>query len=190
MSTRLIHITEEDLRRLHHLLGAVGRQPGHDQDHRETLRQEIDRAVVLNAADLPEDVVTMRTRVRVRDLESGQLADYTVVYPWEADIQSNRISVLAPLGTALLGYREGDDIEWPIPKGLRRLRVERILRQPEAARRRDSPLPPGSAPSAATHAAGAHAGSAPSGDSLLHYDELDRRLMDTFPASDAVARYI
>jgi regulator of nucleoside diphosphate kinase len=77
----------------------------------------------------------MRTLVRIRDLESGLQGDYTLVYPWEADVDSNRVSVLAPLGTALLGYREGDQIEWHMPGGMRRLRVEKILHQPEAKQR-------------------------------------------------------
>jgi regulator of nucleoside diphosphate kinase len=135
MPTRSIRITGQDMQRLRHLLGTTTRASARDQEHLETLWEELDRAIVVSAEDAPADVITMRTRVRVRDLESGQRDEYTVVYPWEADVASNRVSVLAPLGTALLGYREGDQLEWRMPGGVRRLRVEKILDQPEATRR-------------------------------------------------------
>src|SRR5688572_8144847 len=104
MPTRSIHITEQDMQRLRQLLVAPNRTTARDQEHLETLWQELDRAIVVSTADAPQDVITMRTRVSVRDLGSGQHGEYTLVYPWEADVASNRISVLAPLGTALLGY--------------------------------------------------------------------------------------
>jgi regulator of nucleoside diphosphate kinase len=75
----------------------------------------------------------MQSRVRVRDLGSGQDTVYTLVFPREADVNAGRLSVLAPIGTALLGYRQGDEIEWPVPGGLRRLKVMKVLFQPEAA---------------------------------------------------------
>jgi len=71
--------------------------------------------------------------VRVRDMKSGAEMDISVVFPSEADSEQGKISVLAPIGTALLGYRVGDVVEWKVPGGLRRLKVERILYQPEAA---------------------------------------------------------
>jgi regulator of nucleoside diphosphate kinase len=135
MSGRSIHVTSDDIQRLRHILSAPGVGSTRDQAHLQTLWEELDRAVVVSAEETPPDVVTMRTLVRIRDLESGLQGDYTLVYPWEADVDSNRVSVLAPLGTALLGYREGDQIEWHMPGGMRRLRVEKILHQPEAKQR-------------------------------------------------------
>jgi regulator of nucleoside diphosphate kinase len=135
MSARSIHVTGQDMQRLRHILSAPGVASTRDQGHLQTLWEELDRAVVVSAEETPPDVVTMRTLVRIRDLESGLQGDYTLVYPWEADVDSNRVSVLAPLGTALLGYREGDQIEWRMPGGVRRLRVEKILDQPEAKQR-------------------------------------------------------
>jgi regulator of nucleoside diphosphate kinase len=66
---------------------------------------------------------------------SGDLATYTLSYPVEADLDAGKLSVLAPIGTALLGYREGDVVEWPVPGGVRVLKIERLLHQPEAAAR-------------------------------------------------------
>jgi regulator of nucleoside diphosphate kinase len=135
MPARSIHVTGQDMQRLRHILSAPGGASTRDQAHLQTLREELDRAVVVSAEETPADVVTMRTLVRIRDLKSGMQGDYTLVYPWEADVDSNRVSVLAPLGTALLGYREGDQIDWRMPGGVRRLRVEKILHQPEAKQR-------------------------------------------------------
>ena len=76
----------------------------------------------------------MNSVVRVRDLDWDETETFTLVYPIEADIARNQISVLAPVGAALLGYREGDLIEWPVRDGVRRLRVKKVLtREAQAA---------------------------------------------------------
>lgn len=64
---------------------------------------------------------------------SGESNTYSLVFPTEADFAEGKISVLAPIGTAILGYRQGDTIEWPVPSGLCKLKVEEIVYQPEAA---------------------------------------------------------
>ena len=79
------------------------------------------------------DAITMRSKVRLKDLESRKEMIYSLVFPNEADIDEGRISVLAPVGTAMIGYRVGDIIEWEVPSGLRRLKVEEVLYQPEAS---------------------------------------------------------
>jgi regulator of nucleoside diphosphate kinase len=79
----------------------------------------------------------MNSTVRLRDLDTGDMETYTLVYPAEADVDEQLISVLAPIGTAILGYRVGDVIKWPVPGGFVRLRVEKILYQPERAGARD-----------------------------------------------------
>jgi regulator of nucleoside diphosphate kinase len=134
MAPRTIYITEQDATRLRRLLAARD-STARDQDHLEMLSTELDRAMDVDAAEIPPGVVTMGTRVRVQDLESREYQTYTISYPWDADVASDRVSVLAPVGTALLGYAEGDTIEWPMPGGMRRLRVEKVLYQPEAAHR-------------------------------------------------------
>jgi regulator of nucleoside diphosphate kinase len=64
--------------------------------------------------------------VTVTDLDSGREHEYTIVFPRDADLSAGRISVLAPIGTALLGYAEGDEIEWNVPGGVRRLRIDSV----------------------------------------------------------------
>lgn len=97
------------------------------------LRDELARAVLVSDDGVPSNVIKMRTRVRAG--QSGQYDDYTLAYPWEADVVSNQVLVLAPLGTVLLGYREDDHIEWRMPAGVRQLRVERILHQSTLSQR-------------------------------------------------------
>lgn len=97
------------------------------------LRDELTGGTVVAPAQVPANVVTMRSRVRVRDLRQREAQTYTLVYPDEADLARQRVSVLAPIGAALLGARAGSVIEVDAPAGRRRLKVERIEYQPEAA---------------------------------------------------------
>lgn len=125
MREQAITISETDAQRLRQLLrdrDATAR----DQEHLHELSVELERAHVLEPDRVPADVVTMGSRVRVLDRASGQRREYILVFPAEADLTTRRISVLAPLGTALLGYREGDEVEWLMPGGLRRLHIETV----------------------------------------------------------------
>jgi len=108
----------------------------------QQLEEELDRAEVVIAKDVPQDVVTMNSQIRVLDMDAHKETVYTLVFPPDADISRNRISILAPIGTALLGYRVGDVIEWQVPAGVKRLRIEEILYQPEAVGVFDSAIVP------------------------------------------------
>lgn len=133
MQERRIFITDTDRDRLEKLLLGTRLWSSRDKEHLEALEAELDAAHTVVSREIPADVVTMRSQVRVRDVKSGKEMDLTVVFPSEADSEQGKISVLAPVGTALLGYRVGDTVEWKVPGGLRRLKIERILYQPEAA---------------------------------------------------------
>ena len=129
-----IYITEVDRQRLEKLIEIASERDsmaGHENLRR--LEHELDRAETVAPKDVPADVVTMRSKVRLRDLNTGEEMVYTLVFPTEANYDEGKISVLAPVGTAMLGYRAGDTIEWQVPSGLRRLKVEELLYQPEAA---------------------------------------------------------
>jgi regulator of nucleoside diphosphate kinase len=75
----------------------------------------------------------MNSRVLLLDMDSHEEMEYTLVFPQDADPAQGKISVLAPIGTAMLGYREGDVFSWQVPDGMRRLKVQKILFQPEAS---------------------------------------------------------
>lgn len=100
----------------------------------EALELELDRAEVVSADRVPADVVTMHTRFSCRNLESGKMYEFVLVYPHEADAAEGRISVLAPVGLALIGLRVGSKIRWPLPDGrTTHLELLEVLHQPEAA---------------------------------------------------------
>jgi regulator of nucleoside diphosphate kinase len=121
-----IVITEPDARVLRGLL-STRNATDHDQEHLLDLSAELERALVLDSSLVPAHVVTMRKRIRVLDVTRGTRQEITLVGPADADVAARRISVLAPLGTALLGNSEGDEVEWEMPGGVRRLRVERVF---------------------------------------------------------------
>lgn len=99
----------------------------------DSLLEEIRKARLLEPCQIPPDVVTMRSKVRLRYLDTSRTIDIQLVYPEEADIKNGKISIFAPVATALLGYRQGDSIEWKVPGGTTHLIIEAILYQPEAA---------------------------------------------------------
>lgn len=128
-----IYVTELDYNRLNGLIDRTRERNGIDREYLKKLEAELDRAEVVDTKDIPRDVITMRSKVRLKDLVSGESNTYSLVFPTEADFSEGKISVLAPIGTAILGYRQGDTIEWSVPSGLRKLKVEEVLYQPEAA---------------------------------------------------------
>ena len=140
MTRRRIFITDDDMARLRNLVrrGKMGSR--RDRDHLEELHRELDRAEVVETGEVLSDVVTMHSKLRVRDLDSDKSMVYTIVFPVDANIEKKRISVLAPIGTALIGYRAGDIVEWATPGGTRRLQIEEVLFQPEAVGDADARL--------------------------------------------------
>lgn len=133
MGERTIYVTEFDLRRLNSLLNGARSWNKKDRDYLTRLEEELERAQVISPQDVPGDVVTMNSQARIRDLDSNEEMVFTLVFPAEADYVRGRLSILAPIGTALLGYRAGDTVEWEVPAGVRRLKIEQVLYQPEAA---------------------------------------------------------
>jgi len=131
--TTSIYITEPDFQRLSGLIEITREGNGVDGEYLNKLEAELDRAEIVDPKHIPADVITMRSKVRLMDLVSGEANTYSLVFPTEADFSEGKISVLAPIGTAILGYKLGDTIEWPVPSGLRRIRVDELLYQPEAA---------------------------------------------------------
>ena len=136
MFSSLPTMTEFDLRRLDALFERIRRQVK-PPPSLSVLERELERAIVVKPQEISANVVTMNSRVEVCDLDSDERRCLTLVFPAQAGIEAGRVSALAPLGTALLGSREGNCVTWTTPRGQRRLRVERVLYQPEAAGRFD-----------------------------------------------------
>ena len=123
-----IYLTQTDTDRL---LKLVEAQPG---QRLEKLERELVRANVVPREEMPDDVVTMNSRVIFENETTGERREVTLVFPANADIEAGRISVLAPVGTALLGLRVGQSIDWELPGGEKqRYRIVEVPFQPEAA---------------------------------------------------------
>ena len=131
-----ITMTEFDLRRLDALFERL-RLHLKPPATLTRLERELERAVVVKPKEVPGSIVTMNSEVEVADLDTGERRSLTLVFPSMAAIESGRVSVLAPLGTALLGNHQGAEVTWQSPRGPRRLRIEGIIYQPEAAGRFD-----------------------------------------------------
>ena len=130
---RSIVICEKNLSSLKQLLASARRVLTRYHTHLEVLEEQLKRAEVVPRNQVPPDVITINSRVRIHDLSAGRHTIYTLVFPGDADVAQNRICVLAPVGSALLGCRVGDLIECEVPGVATRMRVKEIVYQPEAA---------------------------------------------------------
>lgn len=99
----------------------------------EKLNGELNAAQIVDPEKVPVDVVTMNSVVRISFLNSGKVLQFKIVYPDEANLKENKISIFSPVATALLGYRVGDQVEWIVPGGATNILIEEIIYQPEAA---------------------------------------------------------
>ncbi len=133
MGKRKINITDYDMQRLRKLLEGAQQWNRKDREYLHHLEGELDKAVLVDSRKVPRNVVTMNSRVRIKDLDTDKELSIQLVFPSDADFELGKISILAPIGTALIGYRAGDTIEWHVPSGIRRLLIQEITYQPEAA---------------------------------------------------------
>lgn len=125
MISETITLTEMDYTRLNSLI--------ENDENLFQLEEELDRARVLDFPEVPTDLVTMNSRFRYHNLTDDKISEITLVYPMHADLEERRISVTAPLGAALIGLREGEEIYWTFPDGKqKKLKVLEILYQPES----------------------------------------------------------
>lgn len=133
MEEKKIFITRKDADRLRNLIRGETNPGENGKFYLRQLDEELLRAEIVESEKIPRDVVTMNSLVKFRDRDTREIYVYSIVYPGNANFEKGRISVLAPIGMALLGCRVGDDVEWPVPAGMRRIKIEEVLYQPEAA---------------------------------------------------------
>jgi regulator of nucleoside diphosphate kinase len=98
--------------------------------NKKKLSIELQTARVLPLEELPSDVVSENSKVEIEDVESGKKFNFVLVSPSDANIQSNKLSVLAPVGVALLGYRPGVEVDWEMSNGLKTFRIVKVERIP------------------------------------------------------------
>lgn len=118
-----------DAERLDALLDSL---PDNAFPGRDALEAELDRAEVVDPKDVPDTVITMHSTVKFKVASSSEEFWLTLVYPKDVDPEADNISILAPVGSALLGLSQGDEIEWPKPGGgMLRVQIEEVTYQPE-----------------------------------------------------------
>lgn len=129
VTEKSIYVTERDMSRLERLL-SVTQKTKNVTD----LEEELGRAVTVPSEKIPANVVTMNSKVRFRDEVTSEESEVTLVYPQDANANEGKVSVLAPVGSALLGLSVGEAIEWEMPTGkIRKFKIVSVLYQPEAA---------------------------------------------------------
>lgn len=128
-----IFITTYDYVRLMRMIESFENVLTKDHTSLKKLLELLDTARVIPVPAIGQDIVTMNSRIKLKDIETGQIIECELVYPQDADSGKNKVSILAPEGVALLGYSVGDNIQWPVSPGVRTMEIEGILYQPEAA---------------------------------------------------------
>ncbi len=115
-------LCEEDYLLLKRLVGSNSNSTPDEM----TLSHEIMRATVVKSEEFPTDTIRINSRVRIRDLANGKESEFTIVMPHDADIQQMKISILTPMGAALIGFRPGQTVTWKMPAGLKEFRILKV----------------------------------------------------------------
>ncbi|EMI20966.1 GreA/GreB family elongation factor [Rhodopirellula maiorica SM1] len=131
MSYKQIVITRSDYQRLDELLSTHFTQAIYDRENLLALRGKLNVAEIVDSREIPADVVSMDSIIQLRNRNTDKLETYTLVYPEEAHIATGKLSVLSPIGTAILGCRVGDCVHWNIPSGSIKMQIDDILFHPE-----------------------------------------------------------
>ena len=131
MENNKITLTKIDFLRLTNLINREKEINKRDQDNLLKLLEELNKAIIVAPEDIDNNVVTMNSEVKFTDLSSNKNIQMKIVYPKDADINKKNVSILAPIGTALLGYKKGDIVEWNVPGGKKRYLINEIIYQPE-----------------------------------------------------------
>jgi regulator of nucleoside diphosphate kinase len=132
VTSRTLFVTEFDLHRLRNLLRSTSLSAGTSDAELTDLRTALEQATPVKSADIPADIVTMNSTVRLKDLDSGAESIATVVFPHKLGEEDDLVSILSPLGSALLGFRAGDHIDVELPGAPRRFLIVEVVYQPEA----------------------------------------------------------
>jgi regulator of nucleoside diphosphate kinase len=130
---RKLFISKFDKERLESLIMRAIEGGHENKGALKALGTELKKAKIVNSKNIPANIVTMNSKIVLKDVNTAKEMTYTLVFPDGSQTESGTLSILAPIGTAILGYGEGDIIEWPVPSGVRKIQIEKILYQPEAA---------------------------------------------------------
>ncbi len=127
-----IKITKLDFTRLNNLINNLKKNSRLTTTDLGFLQSELGRAEKIDSEKITPDFVTMNSTIEVTDPDNEKIMTVQLVYPNEADFKQGKVSVLSPLGTALIGYKVGSEISFPVPKGTKMMKITKIIYQPEA----------------------------------------------------------
>ncbi len=139
MKKHSIVITDRDIERLSYLIRGAQHSVFRDQQQLDMLDHILQNADVRPLHSTPKSVVRLRSKVRVRDIETGKEDVYTLVFPGEANASLGLISVLAPIGIALIGRRKGASAEALVPGRIRKLRILQVAHGPTSSSENELP---------------------------------------------------
>lgn len=127
-----IQITDLDYNRLNGMIVSMRKNNQKEYNDLLFLESELERAKRTNPRKITSEFVTMNSVIEVLDCDTNKTMEIRLVYPRDANFKLGKISVLSPLGSALLGYSVGSEISYKVPKGMKKMKISRIIYQPEA----------------------------------------------------------
>lgn len=130
MKTNPVVLCESDFKKLKDF---VGSQPSQAKADEMSLAYELSRAIIVKDDSIPNHTVRLNSVVEIENVENNRKTKCRIVMPAEADIAQKKISVIAPMGTALIGFRAGEEVEWAMPAGVKRFRIVNVFNETETA---------------------------------------------------------
>lgn len=128
-----IILNKLDYSRIKNAINTAGQSKSISAVDVESLIKELDSAKIVEPEKIPDNVVTMNSIVRISFLNTNKQVEFQIVYPLKANMKEKKISIFSPIATALLGYKVADEIEWMVPAGPTKIRIDKIIYQPEAS---------------------------------------------------------
>lgn len=126
-----IIITHDDYNTLNAYVKGLRSVRDFDRKNAASLQEELRKATLVKREELPDDVVRLNSRVIVKEGTKDKLIELVLVVPEKADIKQRRISVFAPIGTALIGFRQGEEVKWDVPSGSKTFTIMKVYNQKE-----------------------------------------------------------
>lgn len=128
-----IILSSLDYKRIYESIRKAQNKKAISNNEAESLAAELEQAKILEPQEMPHNIVTMNSKVQISFINSEKEVELKIVYPEDANIEENLISIFSPIAAALIGYGEGDTIDWIVPSGPTRIKINKIVYQPEAS---------------------------------------------------------
>jgi regulator of nucleoside diphosphate kinase len=127
-----IILSSLDYERIYNSINKAEESKSISEQEAQSLAGELEKAKIVEPQKMPDDIVTMNSKVKITFVKTGKQMELQIVYPQDADINQNLISIFSPIAAALIGYKVGDTIEWIVPSGLTSIKIDDITYQPES----------------------------------------------------------